>query len=45
MSEKQWVPIKIAILTVSDSRTEADDTSGNALVERLTEAGHTLATS
>lgn len=43
MSEKQWVPIKIAVLTVSDSRTEADDTSGNALVERLTEAGHTLA--
>ncbi len=43
MNEKQWVPIKIAILTVSDSRTEADDTSGNALVERLTEAGHKLA--
>jgi len=43
MKEKQWVPIKIAILTVSDSRTEADDTSGNALVERLTEAGHKLA--
>ncbi len=43
MNEKQWVPIKIAILTVSDSRTDADDTSGNALVERLTEAGHKLA--
>lgn len=43
MNEKQWVPIKIAILTVSDSRTEADDTSGNVLVERLTEAGHSLA--
>ena len=43
MSEKQIVPIKIAILTVSDSRTEADDTSGDALVERLTQAGHTLA--
>ena len=42
MSEKQIVPIKIAILTVSDSRTEADDTSGDALVERLTQAGHTL---
>ena len=35
-------PIKITILTVSDSRTEADDTSGDALVERLTDAGHTL---
>jgi len=39
---KDIVPIKIAILTVSDSRTEADDTSGDALVERLTDAGHTL---
>ena len=42
MSKNNWVSIKIAILTVSDSRTEADDTSGDALVERLTEAGHTL---
>ena len=42
MNEKKWVPIKIAILTVSDSRTEADDTSGDALVERLTQADHTL---
>ena len=42
MSENNWVPIRIAILTVSDSRTEADDTSGDALVERLTEAGHNL---
>ncbi|MDT8283108.1 MAG: molybdopterin-binding protein, partial [Gammaproteobacteria bacterium] len=42
MNDKQWVPIKIAILTVSDSRTAADDTSGDALVERLTKAGHTL---
>lgn len=36
------VATKIAILTVSDSRTEEDDTSGDALVERLTNAGHTL---
>ena len=42
MSDKQIVPIKIAILTVSDSRTEADDTSGDALVERLKQAGHVL---
>jgi molybdenum cofactor biosynthesis protein B len=42
MNDKKWVPIKIAILTVSDSRTEADDTSGDALVERLTKAGHKL---
>lgn len=43
MTNKTWVSVKIAVLTVSDSRTEADDTSGNALVERLTVAGHTLA--
>jgi len=42
MNDKQIVPIKIAILTVSDSRTEADDTSGDALVERLKQAGHVL---
>ena len=42
MSNKQIVPIKIAILTVSDSRTEADDTSGDALVDRLKQAGHVL---
>ncbi len=36
------VATKIAILTVSDSRTEDDDTSGDALVERLTNAGHAL---
>lgn len=43
MTNKQRASIKIAVLTVSDSRTEADDTSGTALVERLTEAGHRLA--
>ena len=43
MSEKDIIPIRIAILTVSDSRTEADDTSGQALVDRLTQAGHVLA--
>ncbi len=42
MNDKKWVSIKIAILTVSDSRTEADDTSGTVLVERLTQAKHTL---
>jgi molybdenum cofactor biosynthesis protein B len=34
--------LNIAIMTVSDSRTEADDKSGNLLVDRLTKAGHTL---
>jgi molybdopterin adenylyltransferase len=36
-------PVRIAVLTVSDTRTVADDRSGDALVERLTAAGHVLA--
>ncbi len=35
-------PIGIAVLTVSDSRTLAEDTSGDLLVERIGEAGHQL---
>jgi molybdopterin adenylyltransferase len=35
--------LEVAVLTVSDSRTEETDTSGHYLVEALTEAGHTLA--
>lgn len=42
MPVKDFVALKIAVLTVSDSRTEADDSSGRALVEGLTEAGHHL---
>jgi len=38
-----FVPVRIAVLTVSDTRTRANDTSGDALVARLTEAGHILA--
>jgi len=34
------MPLNIAILTVSDSRTEADDVSGKTLVERVEQAGH-----
>jgi molybdenum cofactor biosynthesis protein B len=36
-------PVRIAVLTVSDTRTLADDRSGDTLVARLTEAGHELA--
>lgn len=36
-------PVRIAVLTVSDTRTPADDRSGGRLVERLTGAGHALA--
>ncbi len=36
-------PVKIAVMTVSDTRSEADDRSGALLVERLEGAGHELA--
>lgn len=42
-SDREFLPLDIAVLTVSDTRTEEDDTSGKVLVERLTEAGHRLA--
>ena len=40
---REFVPLDIAVLTVSDTRTEADDRSGDTLVGRLTAAGHRLA--
>jgi len=39
----EFIPLNIAVMTVSDSRTDADDKSGNILVERLQKAGHRLA--
>jgi len=36
-------PVRIAVLTISDTRDEESDTSGHVLVERLTGAGHLLA--
>jgi len=39
---RSFVPVNIAVLTVSDRRTEADDTSGDALAARIVEAGHHL---
>lgn len=41
--EADFIPLNIAVLTVSDSRTLAEDTSGQYLVEALTAAGHKLA--
>ncbi|MBX9795623.1 molybdenum cofactor biosynthesis protein B [Sphingomonas sp.] len=38
-----FIPVRIAVLTVSDTRGPADDRSGDTLVARLTEAGHQLA--
>ena len=40
---RDFVPVRIAVLTVSDTRGRADDKSGDTLVERLTGAGHILA--
>ena len=42
-SEKVFVPLNLAVLTVSDTRSSANDTSGDLLVSRLEEAGHRLA--
>ncbi|HEY5642122.1 MAG TPA: molybdenum cofactor biosynthesis protein B [Woeseiaceae bacterium] len=39
----EFVPLNIAVLTVSDSRNEETDKSGRLLAERLTAAGHRLA--
>ena len=39
-NERQLIPLNIAVMVVSDSRTEETDTSGKTLVERLTSAGH-----
>ena len=40
---KDFIPVRIAVLTVSDTRTLAEDRSGDTLVARLTGAGHLLA--
>jgi molybdenum cofactor biosynthesis protein B len=39
---RRFLPVNIAILTVSDSRTRANDTSGDALAARITASGHHL---
>ena len=41
--EKVFTPLNVAVLTVSDSRTLEEDTSGQYLVDSLQEAGHNLA--
>ncbi len=42
-STRQFVPLNIAVLTVSDTRNIADDKSGALLVERIQKAGHAIA--
>ena len=41
--KRDFIPVRIAILTVSDTRTLEDDRSGDTLVQRLTDTGHKLA--
>ncbi|MEM6587504.1 MAG: molybdenum cofactor biosynthesis protein B [Pseudomonadota bacterium] len=38
-----FIPVRIAVLTVSDTRSQEEDRSGTVLVERLEKAGHQLA--
>ncbi len=40
MSSRNFIPLNIAILTISDSRTEENDKSGHFLVDSLNTAGH-----
>jgi molybdenum cofactor biosynthesis protein B len=40
---RPFLPVNIAILTVSDTRTETDDKSGRTLVELVTQGGHRIA--
>ena len=40
---RQFIPLKIAVLTVSDTRVMADDKSGATLAERIEKAGHAVA--
>ena len=39
---RDFIPVGIAVLTVSDTRSQADDKSGDTLVGRIEEAGHRL---
>jgi molybdenum cofactor biosynthesis protein B len=39
----EFIPVRVAVLTVSDSRTLEDDRSGDVLVSRIAKAGHELA--
>ncbi len=42
-TERQFRPLRIAVMTVSDTRDASSDTSGGLLIEKLTAAGHELA--
>ena len=40
---REFIPVRIALMTVSDTRTRDNDTSGDTLEARVREAGHTIA--
>jgi molybdenum cofactor biosynthesis protein B len=40
---RQFLPVNIAVLTISDTRTQANDTSGDILADRIVGAGHRVA--
>jgi len=42
-STREFIPVRIAIMTVSDTRTRANDTSGDTLEARIKDAGHIVA--
>jgi molybdenum cofactor biosynthesis protein B len=41
--EREFIPVNVAVLTVSDTRTEATDTSGGYIADRLAAEGHRIA--
>lgn len=43
MEQRVFVPVRVAVLTVSDTRTPADDLSGDTVASRLLAAGHVVA--
>lgn len=42
-ADREFLPLRLCVLTVSDSRTLADDSSGDYLAQALAQAGHVLA--
>lgn len=42
-NRRELIPVNLAVMTVSDTRTEQDDKSGQALIERIEAAGHRVA--
>jgi molybdopterin adenylyltransferase len=43
MADRDFIPARIAVITVSDTRDTANDKSGQTLADRITSAGHVLA--